>query len=455
MKKSTKILIIFSILFSVLSAFFARFVLQGILPNGKGFVFNFSALGWVGISCFGVSFVLMSILFVKFLKMQKLYGAIFFSILPLSLVYGAFIVFVTVVKDMNDITSLSIKSSLNMAGQNNLNNYLWVAVATIVYFALLFLILFVLCKPLANVLKIAQRLGDGRVRYETYRVGGGKQFREIECSLNKINYNFRAKENKIKRFDLNKETVSKNFFQFAGKNGVFELECGNKLKKNACLMFLKFSDFDKTNKLSSRTNSYITEIDLTVKKFGGFAVFLDSDKSMFAFQNITKAVECSTAIQKIISSKNRAEKFDLKAQICLDYQNVVFEIDENDKLPKIVENINDFFNSMCDVCKKFEAKIVFSKNVLKSLPQNFKFDFRYLTEIDGVSIYENLMCYKPLLKNKIKRHKNQFENAVQLFLNGEYKFAREQFSQILKVVPADKATFAYFNLSAEKIVDAV
>lgn len=462
MKKSTKFLLLFTLISIASSVVFARYVFQGIVPNGTSFVFNFSTLGYVGLAMLVLSMILSTVLFVKFIKSQKLYSAIFFSVLPLTLFYGFFVVFVTSLKDMNDVTSLSIKSTLNINISNGLNNYLWIGVATIIYLSAMFFLLILLCKPLSNVLTITQRLGDGRIRYENYKVGGGKQFREIEHSLNKINYNFRVKENKIKKFDI-KKTISKNFFQFVGKNGVFELECGNKLKKMAAIACLRF-DFQSNEKedlfegkYAVLLNSYISEIEMCVKKYGGFLGCITEKSYVFIFQNISKSIECSASIQKIIQSKNREIKTvsKLYGRVCIDYSNVAFEVDENDMAPKLSDFSFDLFKQMDEVCKKFEAKVVFSKNVLKGLSQNFNFDFRYLAEAGDVSIYESLMCYKSLLKNKMKRLKNQFENAVQLYQNGEYKYAREQFSQILKAVPADKATFAYFNMSAEKIVDAV
>lgn len=462
MKKSTKIILVITILLSVASAFFARFVFWGIVPNGQGFSFNFSTLGYVGLSLMVLSSIFSGILFFRFLKMQKLSGAIFFSLAPLSLTYGAFIVYITAIQQLNDTTSLSVKATLNMVGEKNINGFLWVGVATLIYLVALFLLLLLLCRPLSKVQKIAQKLGDGRMKYDDYKIGGGKQFMEIEHSFNKINYNYRAKENKIRKNEIEKDRLSKEMVLFLGKNGFFELECGNQIRKNACVMSLKFSGGlnNKIEKNFAEKNpnyvaDYLRAINVVLKKYGAFVERTVKCGAIIVFPNAKCAVECSNNILRTVEAKNKSEKFlqGMECHIALNYGSLVFGVEEGEHVPKIVSGDFDLYEKMQDVNQKFQTRIVFTKDVLNTIDQNYTFDFRFLTDIDGIAIYEDLMCYRAIMKNKLKKCKNQFESAVQAFQKGEYRISREEFSKILKYVPLDKTTFTYFNLSAEKSID--
>ena len=187
MKTSTKILLIFNIALLIANIFLIRHLVMGVVPTESGFVFEFSALSWVALSEL-VAFLIKFIAhYIVFLRNMRLSNLLFFSTLPLTLIYGVFVVYIAKIGEMDDITSASVKATLNINSAQGVEN-LWIALATITYLVLLFVLIMIACRPLKNVEKVTQKLGDGRVKMEDYKIGGSKQFQEIEHSLNKINY---------------------------------------------------------------------------------------------------------------------------------------------------------------------------------------------------------------------------------------------------------------------------
>ena len=187
MKTSTKILLIFNIALLIANVFLVKYIAEAIVPTESGFILNFSPLSWVALSVLVLFFISFLVLYVKFLRNLRLSNLLFFSTLPLTLIYGTFVAYVSQIEMLGDVNSMSIKALLNINSSKNVQN-LWIALATVAYLVLLFVLILLACRPLRNVERAIERLGDGRVKVDDYRIGGSRQFKEIEHSLNKINY---------------------------------------------------------------------------------------------------------------------------------------------------------------------------------------------------------------------------------------------------------------------------
>ena len=448
MKTSTKILLLLTLLSLLPATLLFKNILDCISVQDGRFVINLSTLGILGLVSNAIFTVLSTILFVKFLKRQRLASAIFFSVAPLTFMYGAFVLISTDVKEMSGVTAEAIRTTLNITPTTGYNNYLWCALATIVYLFLLFVILMVLCRPLSKVEKVTQKLGDGRIRQDDYKVGGGRQFREIEHSLNKINYNIKQKENKLRQTDLSRnKDINKNFYKFLSKNAVLELECGNPVKKQAVLLHCEL--VEKSNELSLKENfaflkSYLGIVTPLISKHGGFVDKYNGNGVLAVFGSAKDATECAQAIMKASKSK----KHPINTQLSLHFSPVTFGLIGEEKLPNIVSNESEFLDKMQDINIKLGSKILISKTIL-NIAKQVNFDYRFVGEVEGSSIYEDLNFYNKRKRDKLKKCRNKFENAVQLFYCKQYEKAKLLFEEVLKVVPDDKIAFYYLNLCAQ------
>ena len=252
MKTSTKILLIFNIALLIANIFLIRYLATGIVPTESGFVFEFSALSWVALSVLVAFLITFIALYIVFLRNLRLSNLLFFSTLPLTLIYGVFVVYIAKIGEMDDITSASVKATLNINSAQGVEN-LRIALATITYLVLLFVLIMMACRPLKNVEKVTQKLGDGRVKMEDYKIGGSKQFQEIEHSLNKINYLYKEKDNKLKIASLaSQKYMPKQLLNFLGKNGVEEVETGKSVTKEGSILYCDL----KPNKTLSLEKKY-------------------------------------------------------------------------------------------------------------------------------------------------------------------------------------------------------
>lgn len=468
MRTSTKILIGLSVATFVANIFLGKYLLEAIVPTGTGFEFNFTPLAWVSLAGQVLFNIFFGILFFRFLKTQRLTNVIFFSLFPLTLTYGVFMVYISAVKNMTGLTAESVRATLNITTQeNSYNNYLWAGLATIIYLVALFVIILFSCRPLSKVEKVAHNLGDGRTKFGDFKIGGGKQFKEIENSFNKINYNFKEKENKIKQANLETQKfIPKQFFKFLGKNSITELELGNQVKKNATTLFCDLksaTNISRTLSLEENfnyINSYLKVVAPLVRRFGGFIDKYLGDGVLAVFAKPQDAIECAHAILKAIDVKNKSQKElpAIDARISVHTGEIIFGIvgEQERKSPTIISDVVNLASKMEEINLYIGTKLLISKQSLNELPQNFDFDYRYtgalsLEDNTQIPLFESLNYYQKNKREKLKKLKNKFENGVRAYNQKNYKEAKEIFANILHYVSDDKPSFVYFNKASEKL----
>lgn len=471
MKTSTKILSILTAVAIVPNIFLFKYLMWAFVPTGKSFEVHFSTLSWVALAFQIVAMVLGGILFFRFLKSQKLTNALFFSVMPLTILYGVFVSYIASVKTMTGVTAESVRSTLKISQAPTAhNNLLWIGLATLVYLILLFVIILLMCKPLSKVEKVTKNLGDGRMKFDDFKVGGTKQFKEIENSLNKINYQYKEKENKIRQADLGQQkNLSKQFFRFLGRESIASLELGEQVKKTATVLLFDLEREQKNIKTLSLEenfnyiNSYLKVVYPLIKRYNGFVDRYMGDGVLAVFSSPQDAIECSHALVRAIDVKNKSQKelHALTCKIAIDTREVVFGIvgDDEKKEPQIISNVMDDLEKMQEINSYIGCKVLLSKQVLGSLPQNFQFDYRFtgvLTIDDSVQmpIYESLETIPKHKREKLKKLKNKFEAGVRAYNQKNYKQAKEEFEFVLHYVPEDKPSYVYFNKTLEKLKES-
>jgi len=465
MKTSTKVLIILTAIFIVPNIFLTRYLFAAFTPTETGFTLSFDALAWTALAFQAVLNILMTILFFKFIKTQRLTNAIFFSAFPLTLVYAFFMVYVTDVKNLGGTTAQAVRATLKISAEStNSNNYLWAILATLAYLVSLFLILLFSCRPLSKVVGATEKLGDGRIKMTDFKIGGGKQFKQIENSLNKINFNYKEKENKIRQTNLDSQNVvSKQFLKFLGKQSVAELELGHQVKKTATILCCKLAGTSESKTLTleenfNYINSYIKIVAPLTKRFGGFVDKYYGEGILAVFEHAQDAVECANLATKSIAVKNKSQKNlpNIEAMISITTGELTFGITGDDsKSPTILsENIISLAWKMQEINQFIGSKLLISQNTLGALNQSYNFAFRYvgdLTEDIKISVYESLEVYPKTKKQKLLKHKDKFEEGVRAYEEKDYQRAKTIFGGILKNIPDDKPSFVYFNRASEKL----
>lgn len=459
MKTSTKILLIFNIALLIANIFLIRYLVMGIVPTESGFVFEFSALSWVALSVLVAFLITFIALYIVFLRNLRLSNLLFFSTLPLTLIYGVFVVYIAKIGEMDDITSASVKATLNINSAQGVEN-LWIALATITYLVLLFVLIMIACKPLKNVEKVTQKLGDGRVKMEDYKIGGSKQFQEIEHSLNKINYLYKEKDNKLKIASLaSQKYMPKQLLNFLGKNGVEEVETGKSVTKEGSILYCDLKP-NKTLSLEENfnyINSYLKVVAPLIKRFDGFVDKYLGDGLIAVFSKAQNAVECAHAILKAVEDRNKNQKksLNIASRISVHTGELTIALSVEEKTPTVVSSIINMLSKMEEINEFMGGKLLFSKKTLESFSNKFNFDYRYLGDLEYeksiTSLFESLDCYPKRIKEKLKKFKNEFENGVRFYNEKRYREAKDMFEKVLQKIPNDNASFVYFNKCNERL----
>ncbi len=463
MKTSTKILLIINIALLIANVFLIRYLVSGIVPTESGFVFEFSALSWVALVVLIAFLVTFIALYIVFLRNMRLSNLLFFSTLPLTLIYGVFVVYIAKIGDMDDITSASVKATLNLNSTQGVEN-LWIALATVTYLILLFILIAIACRPLRNVERVTQKLGDGRVKMEDYKIGGSRQFQEIEHSLNKINYLYKEKDNKLKIANLaTQKYLPRQLLNFLGKNGIEDVETGKSVTREGTILYCDLKP-NKTLSLEENfnyINSYLKVVAPLIKRFDGFVDKYLGDGLIAVFSKAQNAVECAHSILKAVEDRNKNQKksLNIASRISVHTGILTIALSAEEKKPTVVSPIINMLSKMEEINEFMGGKLLFSKKTLDSFSSKYNFDFRYLGDLEYekniISLFESLDCYSKRAREKLKKFKNEFENGVRFYNEKRYREAKAMFEKVLQKIPNDNASFVYFNKCNEKLNEAV
>lgn len=466
MRTSTKILLGLFIACLIPSIIFGGSLFSAVLPTEEGFVFDFDTYAYIGLGFFVASNVLGGILYFRFIASLKLSKAIFFSVFPVTIIYGFGLYSLAIVGRYTTPIANSVKLTLNISQNNNYNSVLWAVLLTGVYLAFLFITLVIVCKPLQKVEKVALRLGDGRVREGNFKIGGIKQFQDIEGALEKINYNYKEKENLVKKTDLEAQKfIPKEFLKFLGKNSITDLELGNKVQKRATTLYCDFLSPSSGSSLSLKdnfnyVNSYLKILAPIVRKYEGFIDKYLGDGILAVFGKAEKAIECANAIYREVEQKNETQfKFPrLNISISINTGDIMFGVvgEESRKSPTIISDVIDLTSKMQEINKFLGTTIIFSKQTLNEVPTSHSMEYRYIGSVSvdknsSMALFESLSCYDKGRKERLLKTKTKFENGVRAYNDHDYDEAREFFADVLHYASNDKASYIYYNKSCEKL----
>lgn len=465
MRTSTKIWIVLFIISSIFGLLLGGAVTEGISFN-NGLAFNFSLLGYIGLGVLLLNIISFNVLFFRFLKSQPFSRLLFFITIPVTLTSAILCFYLLNINSMQDRPSEYVRLFLNVNDVNN-NQYLWLALIIISYLLLLFISFKFACKPLKKIQDATRRLSNGRVASDI-QIGGNKQFSEIGNYLNKINENFKEKENLIKKTNLEYEKyIPKQFLKFLGKNSILELELGNQVQKEITTMFV---DVHHTSSISTTLsleenfnyiNSYLNIVSPIIRKFNGFVDKYLGDGILAVFIKPENALECSTAISKAVDNKNLNTRNlpNLEVGISINTGEVIFGIvgEEERKSPTIISDAVNLASKMNDFNKYFGSKIIFSKRTLNSLKIDYPLAYRYVGTLtfeddkEFTSLFESLEHYEKRKRDKLETDKTQFEQAVRYFNLGKCHQAKELFEKILKNTRGDKVAYMYYNKCEQSV----
>lgn len=468
MRLSTKIFLAIYIVCFVPGAVLSKYIFEGIKATDKGFTFSFGTPAIIGLCFMGVSIIFGTICYIRFLRILKLSKVLFFSITPMTVLYGLGIYLLADFGTLPKQTAIAVRAILNISAENKYNSILWAILLTLIYILISFVLFSYVCRPIQKIERVTSKLGDGRITEGAITIGKTKQFHKIEDSLERINYNYKEKENRVKQADLEAQKfIPKQFLKFLGKGSISELELGNQVQKRATTLFcdlLSSTTVSTTLSLEENfnfINSYLNIISPLVRKYDGFVDKYLGDGILAVFPRAERAIDCAHAIIRAIEVKNKSQKDlpNVDTKISINTGDIVFGIvgEEERKAPTIISDVVNLASKIEDINKFMGTKIVFSKQTLNEIPEKYNLHYRYIGSLtlDGeetaLPLFESLEIYPKDEKDKLVRLKNKFENGVRSYNDGQFKVALQTFQEVLKYLPNDKPSYIYFNKANEKL----
>lgn len=199
MRVSTKVWLIFAIISNVALLYLFRPMISILEYNDSIITFNFTIEGYIGLAFFILTNISGNIIFLRFMRTQPLSSQIFFSIIPPTITFMLlFLFFFTVNTSSQTEFTSTVRTILRIESSNA--QYIWMGIVAGVYIIFISIICFIISKPLKRVEKAIELLRNGKTR-KIIKIGGGKQFKNIEEDLNIINENYKNNDAILKKID--------------------------------------------------------------------------------------------------------------------------------------------------------------------------------------------------------------------------------------------------------------
>lgn len=464
MRTSTKILMIFYFITLVGVVVTSSFIFSAISISEQGIAISLSVTFYISLAIAILNLIFGIILYARFLRSQKLTTTLFFSIVPISVIFATATYFLATINNYQNSTITLVKQVLQI-NQTNYNNYLWIILLTVVYLIIVFLTFKILMRPLKKLEQSIERLSDGNVS-DKILLGGGKQFKKMEYDLNKINENYRKKENVIKQTNVEYEKyIPKQFIKFLGKNSILDLQVGTQVKKEVTTMFCDIRNSTQVSTSLSLEenfnyiNSYLNVVSPIIRKYNGYIDKYLGDGIMAIFTRSRQAYDCAHAIIKAVNLKNTSNISmpNLDVGVSLNTGDVVFGVigDDNRKSITVISDSVNFTAKIGEVNKVFGSQVTFSKTTLNDLSANISINYRYIGNLkfddkEYISIFESLDAYPRIKREKLIKNKVLFEQGVRAYVNGKFEQAKSIFEEVYKKEKDDRVCYVFYNKANER-----
>lgn len=338
------------------------------------------------------------------------------------------------------------------------NQYFLLSISFIIYIFLVFLTLYVNLYPIKKIEKNTRLLSRGKDNKNV--ILGSKEFEKIQENLQAIeDKNDQSEEYKSKLKNEYYKFVPKEFFEYLGKNEVFELKLGESVQKEVTVLFIDIKhSFRASETLSLEENfkfinNYLSVVGECVRNNKGFIDKFLGDGVLAVFLNEIDALKCSTEIAQKFENINLVSIGNEKIKYGIGIHSgkvVIGIVGEKERLtPTIISDSVNLASKIEHLNRIFLSNILFTKEVLNNIPRDFELNYRYVGTVNiddiGVSLFENLDGYAGSNKTAYIKTKLIFESAVRKFEEKDYKEARKLFLNVLKINEDDNLSKFYLK----------
>ena len=296
--------------------------------------------------------------------------------------------------------------------------------------------------------------------------------------LNNSNQQVIKKNRKEKsKKELTKDTFSRfipnEYLKFLKKKEFWEIKLGDHLSQDMTVLFADIRSFTSmAEKIPSKEifdflNQFYTHMNLIIERNNGIIDKYIGDALLAIFPNsVEDAINCAIEMQLDIQERefiinNRPKKIEIG--IGIHYGEVLLGVlgSENRMQTTVISDSVNTASRLESLSKIYGAPIIISEDVIECITEPTKYHIRFLDNayIRGKE-EQTFICevynidYPEQIELK-DQTKQQFDNAVIIYQNGQYQKAWEIFLKILTVNPRDKAAIFFLNRTATYLVEGI
>ncbi|MDA3809460.1 MAG: adenylate/guanylate cyclase domain-containing protein [Spirochaetaceae bacterium] len=280
----------------------------------------------------------------------------------------------------------------------------------------------------------------------------GRAFTQSE----ELSQELRSANTSFKRF------VPVEFLKFLKKERVSDIQLGDHVEMDMTVLFCDIRDFTSLSEnMNPRENflflnSFLERIGPVIRENDGFVDKYLGDGIMALFPgNADSAVQAALKIQVALKLYNKHRKnsgYDpIRIGIGINTGDLMMgTIGENERMDSTV--ISDAVN-VCSriesITKEYGLNIAISEKTYSRLTIKDDLEIRNIGKVflkgkmKPVTVYELYNGDEKELIEKKNQQKNSFEIAVKMFENRDYVNALTKFTEIVRIIPNDEASYLY------------
>ncbi len=265
--------------------------------------------------------------------------------------------------------------------------------------------------------------------------------------------------------------VPTEFVQFVGKESITEVKLGDHIEKNVCVLFSDIRDYTTLSETMTPeqnfkfVNAYVGRMGPIIKENEGFVNQYLGDGIMALFPHKSEnALDAAIEMQRTLELYNKRrvkEKGYIPISVGMGLHSgelimgIIGDTQRND--PAVIADTVNSASRVEGMTKHFGVNIIVSEDTLNSMKDSSGFNFRYLGRVRVKGKKRAIAIYECIDGDSVKsitlklETKKEYDKAVALFFDQDFKAALKLFENILQKNPDDTVVH-YFIINAKNYV---
>lgn len=359
----------------------------------------------------------------------------------------------SIVMQTGEIYSLAQRQTMLQVLRTKYSLYA-VALTAIITVAYLILVL-LQNRELKNMLRIMRRVAEGKEDLKVLADRGLENevssnemrmlysgLRQIAADIMRVNYG------KYKALQIYYRFAPKKIEQIMGKNSILDVEINEQVNMEATLAYISFNINERLqqNEQLQNINDYYTRLGQYRKKYNGIIFNSSTDLStiqMMFNDEIKEAIQFGIDMASEEKTDNREQRI----FVLLHRTSFIYGISGDDEQTfafaqslemKVIEKY-------VDRLRRIGIRMAVTDYVHEMLPANTSTRYIGYIQEQGLkfNLYEMLDAYPAGERQERLDSNEKFEEALRLFYQSDFYFARTLFTEILKDCPRDHVAKHY------------